>query len=436
MGRKQTRTLYTACQNCGIAKNKPTAAKLCRPCRGKLNNSMTGKKHVNKAKFRKHNGVPNINYDDRIYNKFGVALYRMSCCKCGKDRGYKSAADINRVCVECFKEKTKSRYSKHKKRIRNAMSANLRSRLKYRLLGKNKKSTFDILPYSVDELMTHLEKRFKPGMDWTNFGHYPDGKEGWQIDHIVPEVNFNYKTTSDKAFQKCWSLANLQPLWAWENRTKRDKILNRYIVFEGTDGAGKTTHSKSLVERLIAKGYKAVWTREPGSPLIDLNVRDFVLSDKKIDPRALELLLEADRAEHTAKILQLLNEGYWVISDRSFISGLVYGLANNPDLPPSVLEGVMDFAIQCLPTHVFFFDIPPEEAEKRRIARGEALTREEKRGDAFSNQLAWWFRELSQNSEYQHCRYAYAKGVCITPVDGTLSKDAIKHLIDEELGIL
>jgi len=162
--------------------------------------------------------------------------------------------------------------------------------------------------------------------------------------------------------------------------------MGQYIVFEGLDASGKTTHSEGLVERLKSAGHKAVWTREPGSPLIDLKVRDFILSDKKISPRALELLLQADRAEHISKIKPLLDEGYWVISDRSYVSGLAYALAK--DMDPVELHPVINFAVDGIHPHiVFIMDVPLEEAKKRRADRGIADTREEKRGDEFAQRV-------------------------------------------------
>lgn len=98
---------------------------------------------------------------------------------------------------------------KLKKRISSIMN----NRLRKRLASKENKSTFDILPYNVEDLIEHLEKQFQPDMTWDNYGQ-------WHIDHILPDKSFNYKSTSDKEFQKCWSLSNLQPLWAKDNLSK------------------------------------------------------------------------------------------------------------------------------------------------------------------------------------------------------------------------
>lgn len=76
----------------------------------------------------------------------------------------------------------------------------------------------NLMDYTIDQLKTHLEKMFKPGMTWENYGSY------WEIDHIVPVAVFNFGKPEDLDFRLCWSLKNLQPLEARENREKGKKI--------------------------------------------------------------------------------------------------------------------------------------------------------------------------------------------------------------------
>ena len=77
---------------------------------------------------------------------------------------------------------------------------------------------FEILKYSPQELISHLEKQFKDGMTWDNYGK-------WHVDHSVPISSFNIKEIGDSEFMKCWSLSNLQPMWEEENIKKSNKIL-------------------------------------------------------------------------------------------------------------------------------------------------------------------------------------------------------------------
>jgi hypothetical protein len=87
--------------------------------------------------------------------------------------------------------------------------------LKSRKIYKTNK-TFEIVGCTPEFLKEHLEKQFKEGMSWENYGLY-----GWHIDHIIP-------LSSSKTEEKIHQLShytNLQPLWAEDNLKKGNKIL-------------------------------------------------------------------------------------------------------------------------------------------------------------------------------------------------------------------
>lgn len=77
--------------------------------------------------------------------------------------------------------------------------------------------TFDLLGYTADDLRVHLENQFSPGMTWENHGE-------WHIDHIIPLSAHNYETPDDLDFKRAWALENLQPLWAFDNMSKKDRL--------------------------------------------------------------------------------------------------------------------------------------------------------------------------------------------------------------------
>ena len=199
-------------------------SKRCRSCRTKLlhldptQNSTYGLIHSDRKRFRKQT-YSNVNYDDRIIECSTAGnirkKYRMSCSQCGLDRGYQTHKDATRVCKSC-RDKNVTCYTKEQKRLRGAMKANLVARLKQRLINKNKKSTFDVLPYTVDELKIHLESKFEPWMTWDNYGE-------WEIDHITPDSWFKYNSFEDKGFQDSWALENLQPLRKRDNCSKGNR---------------------------------------------------------------------------------------------------------------------------------------------------------------------------------------------------------------------
>ena len=188
-----------------------------------------GMTHSDRSKFRK-NTFSNVDYNDRIeeFSPSGNSRkkYRMTCIECTSDRGYQRHVDALRLCKRC-RDKKVTRYTQEQKRVRCAMKANLVARLKQRLINKNKKTTFDVLNYTVDDLKIHLESQFYPNpatgemMTRNNYG-----KDGWEIDHKTPDSLFKYNSFEDEEFKKSWALENLQPMWAKENRSKGNRILS------------------------------------------------------------------------------------------------------------------------------------------------------------------------------------------------------------------
>lgn len=77
-------------------------------------------------------------------------------------------------------------------------------------------SVEDLIGYPIELLIIHLTQKFKPGMDWDQ------NRKAWHIDHIKPRSLF-----TTKQIKECFSLQNLQPLWAHENYRKRNKWLQK-----------------------------------------------------------------------------------------------------------------------------------------------------------------------------------------------------------------
>lgn len=73
--------------------------------------------------------------------------------------------------------------------------------------------TQEVLGYNAKDLKLHIEKQFKEGMTWDNYGE-------WHIDHIIPISSAKSLYDGIRLSQ----LENLQPLWAEENILKGDKL--------------------------------------------------------------------------------------------------------------------------------------------------------------------------------------------------------------------
>ena len=95
----------------------------------------------------------------------------------------------------------------------------------------------------------------------------------------------------------------------------------RYIAFEGIDGSGKTTQAKRFYSYLQNLGYNVFYTKEPGG--VEGNLRELILNHKWNKKSELFLFL-ADRALSSEVIKRKIDEGYFVVSDRSMYSTLAY----------------------------------------------------------------------------------------------------------------
>jgi dTMP kinase len=105
----------------------------------------------------------------------------------------------------------------------------------------------------------------------------------------------------------------------------------RFIVLEGLDGAGTTTQSRLLGERLRRLGRRAHVTAEPSGGPVGALLRQVLQqringgAGEGFDPEALALLFAADRIDHlSAEVLPRLAAGEDVVSDRYTLSSLAY----------------------------------------------------------------------------------------------------------------
>jgi len=98
------------------------------------------------------------------------------------------------------------------------------------------------------------------------------------------------------------------------------------IVFEGAEGAGKTTQLRLVSEWLTAEGYEVVAVREPGGTVVGDQIRRMLLDPASdIGPRAEALLFMASRAQLVERELRpALQAGATVLVDRFFLSTYAY----------------------------------------------------------------------------------------------------------------
>ena len=228
------------CKNC-CSKRKPTFTPEEAKQRNKESNKKSDKKYYQKNKEKKKI------YDKEYKQKLEIKLhykeyYKQKTVKKKKNiymKEYCSRPEIKIKISKYRKEYKKRLETIQKKRdyvndkrkdplikLYHNFSTNIRSSLKRytkHTIRKNGIKWENIVGYTVQELKKHLENLFQPGMSWNNYGN-------WHIDHIIPKSFFEYKSMNDVEFKYCWSLNNLQPLWAKDNLKKGDKIKNLLLL--------------------------------------------------------------------------------------------------------------------------------------------------------------------------------------------------------------
>lgn len=152
-----------------------------------------------------------------------------------------------------------------------------------------------------------------------------------------------------------------------------------FLVFEGGEGAGKSSQATMLAVALRERGLDVVRTREPGGSQIGLAIRAVLLeADEAPSQHAEALLYAADRADHVAKVVgPALRAGKVVICDRYFASTLAYqGAASGID--EAWLWTLFNQTAGALyPDRTFLLDVDPLLGLKRAKGRGETNRFEE-----------------------------------------------------------
>ena len=152
--------------------------------------------------------------------------------KISDSRSQRIAKDpqLRKVIQQRIKEWKKRNPEKSKASTRKALAKmrqnpmfriafNMRSRFKEIMNGVRAKPThgrWELIGCSQSDLKRHLERQFKNGMDWENYGSY------WHVDHIIPCAAFDH--SDPRQVSQCWHWTNLRPLEAAKNISKGAKI--------------------------------------------------------------------------------------------------------------------------------------------------------------------------------------------------------------------
>lgn len=151
-----------------------------------------------------------------------------------------------------------------------------------------------------------------------------------------------------------------------------------FVVFEGGEGAGKSTQVRLLAEALGQRGAEVVVTREPGATPVGSRIRALLLDPAtELSARAEAMLYAADRAQHVATLVRpALERGAVVISDRFVDSSLAYQGAGR-ELPAEHVAELSRWATGGLqPDVTVLLDIDPAAGLSRATGTPDRIEQE------------------------------------------------------------
>ncbi len=142
-----------------------------------------------------------------------------------------------------------------------------------------------------------------------------------------------------------------------------------FITFEGLEGSGKSTQARILYERLQARGYPVILTREPGGTRIGELIRRILIDLQHTEMAATteSLLFSAARAQLVSELIRpYLDAGGIVLCDRYADSTYAYqGYGLKRDLEE--LKSLTSIATgDLLPDLTIYLDLSAREGLERK----------------------------------------------------------------------
>lgn len=181
-----------------------------------------------------------------------------------------------------------------------------------------------------------------------------------------------------------------------------------HIVFEGTDGSGKSTQLKKLSKWMGDRAIFHMTTKEPGSPHIEecKKIKQLVLDPKNnYVPKAELLLFLADRAQHIEGFVKsYIEKGIHVLQDRFIYSTLIYQSARG--LSRTKIESLLEFTTDGLkPDLTILLDIPADIGLTRAKNSNnifEGGDRMERSGLKYYESVRQGFLQLAESVRYNN----------------------------------
>jgi dTMP kinase len=204
----------------------------------------------------------------------------------------------------------------------------------------------------------------------------------------------------------------------------------RLLVFEGPEGAGKTTQITRLAELLRSRDVAHLIVREPGGTPTGEQIRSLLLDPAGEMVSATEaLLFLASRAEHVARVIRpALAAGRLVIADRFFLSTYAYQIAGR-GLPEESVRAANALATGGLRPDLTLLLLHRAAEGLARADRRGMRDRMERADDAFHERVADAFERFATAGWQRE----HPEAGAVASIDASGSPEAVH---DELLGVL
>lgn len=201
---------YHTCKGCA----KIYAAIYYRKNKNKIESQVNlyRKAHKDEEKKRVKKYYKNNRKKLKVYSKKYYHLNKEKALTYSKDYQKTNRKSINA-------QRKNARDNNPKERLNRSISEAFRASLK----GEKEHTPWlTLVPYTFETLKKHLERQFRSGMTWKNYGSI------WHLDHKIPLSVHNFSHPKHEDFKRAWALDNLQPLLIKDNLKKGAKLTKHF----------------------------------------------------------------------------------------------------------------------------------------------------------------------------------------------------------------